>query len=85
MAAEILGSFSSARAARTFSRAAPRAMPHFQLSQWAQDCVAPSDQPVRRSNSAIRTRKRWLAALMWPASVQISVASSSIEGMDTSL
>jgi hypothetical protein len=44
MAAEIFGSFPSARATRTFSRAAPSAMPHFQLSQCAQDCVAPSDQ-----------------------------------------
>ena len=43
-----------ALATRTFSRAAPRSSPHFQLSQCAHDCVAPSDQPLRRSNSAIR-------------------------------
>jgi hypothetical protein len=40
-------------AVSTFSRAAPISMPHFQLSQCAQDCVAPPppnlcDDPIRR-------------------------------------
>ena len=54
----IFGRDSMARATRTFSRAAPRSSPHFQLSQCAHDCVAPSDQPLRRSNSAIKTSQR---------------------------
>jgi hypothetical protein len=65
------------------SRAAPIAMPHFQFSQWAQDCVALSDQPLRRSNSATSISQRWFAALMWPVSVQISLASSSRECIGT--
>jgi len=63
MAAPMSGNFSSAWATRTFSRAAPRLMPHFQLSQCAQDCVTESDQPWRRSNSAISASQRRLAAL----------------------
>jgi len=58
MAADIFGRLCSARATRTFSRAAPIAMPHFQLSQCAQDCVALSDQPLRWSNSAMRVSQR---------------------------
>src|SRR5690606_579636 len=76
--AEILGSASRARATRTFSRAAPRSIPHFQLSQCAHDCVEPSAQPSRRSNSAIRTSQRWLAAFRWPASSVICASSSAI-------
>jgi hypothetical protein len=37
VAAETFGSFSSACATRTFSRAAPIASPHFQFNQWAHD------------------------------------------------
>ncbi len=33
----ICGNDSSALATRTFSRPAPKSMPHFQLSQWAQE------------------------------------------------
>ncbi len=36
----------------------PTSMPHFQLSQWAQDCVAESAQPLRRSNSAMSVSRR---------------------------
>jgi hypothetical protein len=60
-------------------------MPHFQFNQWAHDCVALSDHPLRRSNSAINISQRWFAALMWPARVQISASSSSMERMGTSV
>lgn len=62
-----------------------RTRPHFQFSQCAHDCVAPSFQPVRRSNSAMSTNQRWLAALMWPESVKISFARSSMECMSESV
>ena len=58
IAAEIFGNDSSACATRTFSRAAPIPSPHFQFNQCAHDCVAPSDQPFRRSNSAMSIKKR---------------------------
>jgi hypothetical protein len=57
------------------------ANPHFQLSQCAQDWVQPSDHPCRSSNSAMSFSQRWWAALMRPAKVQISAASSVMERM----
>src|SRR5687768_17707835 len=85
MAAAIRGSLSSARATRTFSRAAPRPIPHFQLSQWAQLFTPHSAQPLRRSSSAISARNRALAAFRCPASVVISATSTGVETDEKSL
>ena len=54
----VSGSSVSARAARTFSRAAPRWMPVRKESQCAHVRCPLSSQPRRRSKSAIRTRRR---------------------------
>jgi hypothetical protein len=70
IACEIAGSFSIARATRTFSRAAPRASPVRQLSQWAQE-AAPQAQPLPRSNSAIIFSKCQVAASIWAESTAI--------------
>jgi hypothetical protein len=56
MAAAMFGRFVSACAVRTFSRAAPMSMPHFQFNQCAQDCDEPSFQPLRWSHSAMSIR-----------------------------
>jgi hypothetical protein len=54
----ICGKAVMAWATRTFSRAAPRSMPHFQFSQWAQDFMPAPLQPWRSSNSRIRASSR---------------------------
>ena len=41
----------------------PKPIPHFQLSQCAQDFTPHSAQPLRRSSSAINVKNRPLAAL----------------------
>src|SRR5688572_16383177 len=79
------GSPTSARAARTFSRAAPSVIPHFQLSQCAQDFTPHSAQPPRRSSSAIKDRNRAFAAFKWPAKVVISSTSAGVETAEKSL
>ena len=53
MASLSFGRLPGARATRTYSRAGPGARHVLQLNQWAQD-VQP-DQPLRASNSRIRT------------------------------
>ena len=57
-AALVSGSVGNASATRTFSRAAPSAMPHFQLSQWAQDLMPHSPQPSWALKASRSTRKR---------------------------
>jgi hypothetical protein len=69
--AEMRGSPASARATRTFSRAAPRSSPVRQLSQCAQERQPPSFQPFRSSNSRIITRSWYVAAWMWAESSAI--------------
>ena len=61
-ASESSGSSVSARATRTFSRAVCVSMPQAQLSQWAQDNAPCAAQTSRRSSSAMRTRRRYVAA-----------------------
>ena len=82
---DIDGKFSSARATRTFSRAAPKLIPHFQFSQWAQLFTPHPAQPRRRSNSPSSARNRPFAALRWPANVVISLARSGVETEEKSV
>jgi hypothetical protein len=53
----IRGSSVRARAARTFSRAAPKSMPVRYANQWAHERWPPGSQPRSRSNSAISVRR----------------------------
>src|ERR1700691_5031338 len=77
MQAEITGSFSSACATRTFSRAAPKFRPHLKFSQCAHEASSPPPQPPRRSNSRINRSQRYWAAFKCPHSSVICPSSSS--------
>ena len=57
-AAVIIGSVLSACATRTFSRAVPMPMLHFQFSQWAQERRPGCAHPSHSSYSRISSSKR---------------------------
>ena len=67
----------NARATRTFSRAVWVSMPQAQDSQWAHESAPCAAQTSRRSSSAMRTRRRYVAAWMWAARVETAAASAS--------
>ena len=77
-AARICGNPTSASATRTFSRAAPRSMPHCQFNQWAHEAMPPCAQPRRRSNSAIKASQRASAAAIRAARVVMAAARSLV-------
>ena len=77
MAAAIFGRPTRAWATCTFSWAAPRFKPHLKFSQCAQERNRPSDQPSRRSNSAISRSQRYWAAFNWPASSVICASRAA--------
>jgi hypothetical protein len=71
------GSCSSARATRTFVRAAVMPIPHCQLSQCAVLGKPWRAYASLRSNSATSMRKRYVAAVRWPQSSVISASRRS--------
>jgi hypothetical protein len=76
-ASAISGSCSSARATRTFSRAATAPIPHCQFSHCAVFASPCRSYAFARSNSATSARKRAVAAFRNPHSSVIFASSSS--------
>ena len=74
-----VGRLVRARATRRCSRAGPREMPHFQLSQWAGEWHSHCWWSWRRSNSA-RSRSHWQAEAVMRADSSVMWASSRSDG-----